>query len=170
MLERILVALDSPETSEPLVTTAIALAKPTHARLLLLHALPLEKDETSEDEGHVCLDSNDYTSENHLEWQRCQIDDLEKLRSLYIAVKAAGIFADIAQPIGDPGQKICQIARQWGADLIVMGKKNSSDADQTTLGSVSRYVTNHAFCSTVVMQNQPCDQSVAKDSAMAMAT
>ncbi|NJK53761.1 MAG: universal stress protein [Leptolyngbyaceae cyanobacterium SU_3_3] len=92
MLERILVALDSPETNEPLVTTAIALAKPTHARLLLLHALPLEKDETSEDEGHVCLDSSDYTSENHLEWQRCQIDDLEKLRLIYIAVKAAGIL------------------------------------------------------------------------------
>jgi nucleotide-binding universal stress UspA family protein len=173
MFERILVALDNPGSNGQLLTTAIALAKTTNARLLLLHVLPLEKQS-----GRIQSNDIDHARENHLEWQRCQTSDLEDLRSLRESANAAGVSADIAQPLGDPGQKICELAYQWGADLIVMGRRDAIcqsrylqeiDTQKTMLGRVSRYVAANSFCSTVIMKNQFSENSVTNTSTMAFA-
>ena len=148
MFERILVALDNPEGNKHLVTTAIALARNANARLLLLHVLPLEATEDVSHSTEIC--TSDHA---HSEWQNCQTRDLEKLRSIYKLINTAGVAADIAQPIGNAGQKICELAHQWGADLIVLGRRDFSIA-HPSLGSVSRYVASNAFCSTIVLQNQ----------------
>ncbi|KAM3089720.1 universal stress protein [Phormidesmis sp. 146-35] len=166
MFERILVALDNPQRNESLIKAAIVLAKTTNARLLLLHVLPLEGRHSN----HVQANDISHAKENNLEWQRCQKSDLEELRSLYRTANAAGVSADIAQPLGDPGQKICELAHQWGADLIVMGRRDAIDTHQTTLGSVSRYVAANSFCSTAIMQNQSCEDFVMNTSKMAFAT
>lgn len=166
MFERILVALDDPTNNERLITAAISLAKTTDARLLLLHVLPPQEDRFS----NVQVYSIDQTKENYLVWQRSQISDLEELRSLYQSVKNQGVSADIAQPLGDPGQKICELARQWGADLIVMGRRDAIDAHRTTLGSVSRHVAANSFCSTVIVKNQFCETFAINASAIVSAT
>jgi nucleotide-binding universal stress UspA family protein len=166
MFERILVALDNPKNNGQLITAAITLAKTTNARLLLLHVLSSEEYKFN----YAQTDYVDHARENHLKWQRCQTSDLEELRSLCKSANAAGISADIAQPLGDPGQKICELAHQWGADLIVMGKRDPIDPRQTTLGSVSRYVATNSFCSTVIMKNQSCEDFVTNASTMAFAT
>ncbi|MGV0027074.1 universal stress protein [Phormidesmis priestleyi] len=165
MFERILVALDNPESNEPLITAAIALAKTTNARLLLLHVLPSENQF-----DYAQTNDTDHTRENDLKWQRCQESDLEDLRSLYKSANAVGVSADIAQPLGDPGQKICELAHQWGADLIVMGRRDAIDTHQTTLGSVSRYVAANSSCSTVIIKNPFSEDSVTHASTTSFAT
>jgi nucleotide-binding universal stress UspA family protein len=172
MFERILVALDNPENNEPLITAAIGLAKTTNARLLLLHVLPLENQSQAQ------VNDIDHARKNHLEWQRCQTSDLEDLRSLYKAANAAGVSADIAQPLGDPGQKICELAHQWGADLIVMGRRDTIvhrylkliDTQQTTLGRVSRYVAANSACSTVILKSPFSEDADTHASTMTFAT
>ncbi len=174
MFERILVALDNPESNKRLISAAITLAKTTNARLLLLHVLP---SETQFDQ--VQITNLDQAEDNRSEWQRCQTSDLEELRSLCKSANAAGVSADIAQPLGDPGQKICELAHQWGADLIVIGRRDTicqsrylteNDTHQSTLGSVSRYVAANSFCSTIIMKNPFSQDSVTNTSTIAFAT
>lgn len=165
MLERILVALDSPENNSRLIVAAIALAKITNARLLLVHVAKSESVNTFSNAKQACIDK---AITNDLEPQDDQGSTLKKLRSLYSAANAVGVSADIAQPLGNAGQRICESAHQWGADLIMLGRRDSL-VDPTPLCSVSQYVTGHASCPTIVMQNQSCEDFVAETSAMSLA-
>jgi nucleotide-binding universal stress UspA family protein len=53
---------------------------------------------------------------------------------------------------GDPGHSICESAQNWGADLIVLGRRGRTGFAEAFLGSVSNYVVHHASCSVFVIQ------------------
>jgi nucleotide-binding universal stress UspA family protein len=53
---------------------------------------------------------------------------------------------------GDPGHSICESAHNWGADLIVLGRRGRTGFAEAFLGSVSNYVVHHASCSVFVIQ------------------
>ncbi|PSB56557.1 universal stress protein [Chamaesiphon polymorphus] len=36
---------------------------------------------------------------------------------------AAGISTEFTQHIGDPGKMICEVAKTWNANLIVIGRR-----------------------------------------------
>ena len=54
------------------------------------------------------------------------------------------------QPDALPGQVICEMATEWGADLIVIGYCREWELKKLVLGSVCNYVTRHADCSVFV--------------------
>lgn len=54
---------------------------------------------------------------------------------------------------GDPREKICEFARKWGADLILMGSYARSDNPQFLMGSVTDAVTSSAPCSVSVLRS-----------------
>lgn len=56
------------------------------------------------------------------------------------------------QPDALPGQVICEMATEWGADLIVMGYRREWELKKLVLGSVCNYVTRHAPCSVFVVR------------------
>jgi nucleotide-binding universal stress UspA family protein len=55
--------------------------------------------------------------------------------------------------VGDPGQVICEVAKSWDADLILMGRNRKSGISELFLGSSSNYVLHHAVCSVLVVQS-----------------
>jgi nucleotide-binding universal stress UspA family protein len=55
-------------------------------------------------------------------------------------------------PIGDARQVILEEAKDWGADLIVVGSHGYHGIDRLMLGSVSESVAMHAHCSVEVIR------------------
>jgi len=55
-------------------------------------------------------------------------------------------------PIGDARQVILEEAKDWGADLIVLGSHGYHGIDRLMLGSVSESVAMHAHCSVEVIR------------------
>ena len=58
---------------------------------------------------------------------------------------AEGVVKD-----GDPGKVIVNEAREWGADVIVVGSHGRGGLGRLLMGSVAQYVVNHAPCSVEV--------------------
>jgi nucleotide-binding universal stress UspA family protein len=56
------------------------------------------------------------------------------------------------QPLGDARQVILDEAKDWGADLIVVGSHGYRGVDRFMLGSVSESVAMHAHCSVEVIR------------------
>lgn len=134
MYTRILVAIDGSIFSEQVLHQAVALAHLTQARLLLLHVSASGQSSTCTfDEG---------------ESSQCNI---ETLRSHRETALAAGTIADLRLPAGAPAQQICQVAEEWGADLILMGHRSLANLDKLLTQSVSRYVLDHAPCSLLIV-------------------
>lgn len=75
------------------------------------------------------------------------------LRSFCKRAEEAGIRAEFDYQIGEPGTKICALAKSWGADLIILGRRGRSGLSEIFLGSVSNYVVHHAPCSVLVVQH-----------------
>ncbi|MGB5631931.1 MAG: universal stress protein, partial [Waterburya sp.] len=54
--------------------------------------------------------------------------------------------------IGNCNLGIGDRAKEWGADLIVIGRRGYRNISEMFLGSVSNYVIHHAPCSVLVVQ------------------
>jgi len=65
------------------------------------------------------------TREIYREQWHFEKQGLELPRSRTDEANAAGVNAEFTQNIS-PGRTICDLARTWGADLIVMGRRGRS--------------------------------------------
>jgi nucleotide-binding universal stress UspA family protein len=80
-----------------------------------------------------------------------------KDRSLELAERAAvwlrgqGLNAEAAVRDGEPGRAVVEEAKEWGADLIVVGSRGHTGLQRLLEGSVSRYVIDHAPCPVEVV-------------------
>jgi nucleotide-binding universal stress UspA family protein len=68
------------------------------------------------------------------------------------ALEAKGFRTDVKTPDMDPRHAIIHSAREWGADLIVMGSHGRRGVDRVLLGSVAEWVVRHAPCSVEVVR------------------
>ena len=55
--------------------------------------------------------------------------------------------------ISEPGATICQVAQQWSADLIILGRHDHSAITEFFIGSVSNHVIHQASCSILVVKD-----------------
>jgi nucleotide-binding universal stress UspA family protein len=53
--------------------------------------------------------------------------------------------------VGKAGNCICEIAKQIGADLIVVGRRDRSGIEEFLLGSVSNHVAHNAPCAVLLI-------------------
>ena len=158
MFQKILVAIDRSGISTQVFDEALALAQVNSASLVLLHVLSLE-EEGSPDiylipsvECYPALRANNWEFYQK-QWQVFENQGLDLLRSLTNAATAAGVTTEFAQVSGSPGRTICNFARTWSADIIVMGRRGRSGFSELILGSVSNYVLHHAPCSVLIVQH-----------------
>lgn len=63
-----------------------------------------------------------------------------------------GITAEVLVAVGDPGHAICEVAREKGADLIVVGSRDLHGIKKVLLGSVSSYVAGHSPCDVLIVR------------------
>jgi nucleotide-binding universal stress UspA family protein len=103
-------------------------------------------------------------------WDRLREQEqagLERLRSLEAEAIAAGVSTEFTQNLGDPGRLICELAKSWNADLIIIGRRGLSGLGEFWLGSVSNYVLHHAPCHVLTIQGIAQTQTQTKPAEVA---
>ncbi|WP_088888955.1 universal stress protein [Leptolyngbya ohadii] len=157
MFNKILVALDDSIHHRTVFAAAFALAQQTNAHLMLLHVLstnePIELT-LPVFSGYYPTLSEDLVRQCHEEQRAIEERGLQRLQSLADEATAAGVPVEFTQKMGVPGPLICTIAKDWGADLIMVGRRGQSGLSELLLGSVSNHVLHHAPCAVLVIQPQ----------------
>jgi nucleotide-binding universal stress UspA family protein len=176
MFDRILVALDESEKSGEVMDAAIKLAKAMKAELRCCHVITLAESDfpgyplAAANVGFV-IDAIEY--EEGLqgyakERQAFEARHLGLLQNIAQNAVVAGIPTDHCLVYGDPGKQICQMADDWKADTIVIGRRGHSGLKELWLGSVCNYVLHHAFCTVLVIQGKDATK-LKPDAAMHLA-
>lgn len=62
-----------------------------------------------------------------------------------------GLTVEVAVRDGEPGPAIVEEAKEWGADMIVVGSRGHTGIQRILVGSVSHYVVDHASCPVEVV-------------------
>jgi len=156
MLKKLLIAIDHGERDRSVFEEGLAIAKANQGSLLLLHVLPIEAQNRMLPTvvlGYGTPILVEATMEHfQKDWQHLEQQGLDMLHELAAVAKAAQVPCDFVQLVGNPSTLICDIARDWGIDLIVMGRRGYSGLGEFMAGSVSNYVLHHAPCSVLVVQ------------------
>jgi nucleotide-binding universal stress UspA family protein len=154
MFEKILLAIGDSSESELVLGAGLNLAEKFGAKILLLHVLnPSTPTGFSPLVGGMFPIVNDVAIDQYIkEWKEYEKRGTERLQSHARQAKDRGIEAEISQNFGDAGRIICEVAKSWSADAIVMGRNQKSMLSEVFLGSTSNYVLHHAPCSVVVIQ------------------
>lgn len=69
-------------------------------------------------------------------------------------LRASGLVAETAVRDGDPRSVIVDEAREWSADLIVIGSHGYTGIKRWLLGSVAQSIVSHAPCSVEVVRRR----------------
>jgi nucleotide-binding universal stress UspA family protein len=156
MFKKILVALDTSETSKLVFEQALSLAKLTSANLMLLNALSPDESGIGET---MMLSTMDYypgwgdeTMKKYAqELENHKQEGLQMLQEFCSQANHENITTEFTQNVGSPGKLICKLAENWNADLIVIGRRGLSGITELLIGSVSNYVLHHAKCSVHII-------------------
>ena len=76
------------------------------------------------------------------------------------AARAADRLAGLGAPVeivarqGDPATTIVEEAREWNADLIVVGSHGRTGLAKLLVGSVASHVVTHSPCTVVVVKGR----------------
>ena len=147
----IVVGTDGSATAQRAVAQAAAMAAADGARLVIVSAyLPGDRREPTEEVDALPSDIR-YTLTD-----RVQTEELaEEGRQL---AKAAGVPKVVVQALeGEPGQVLLDAARDFDADLIVVGSRGLTSHAHFILGSVASTVAHHAPCDVLVAHTTKVD-------------
>ena len=159
MYQKILVALDMSDIGEIVFDHGLSLAaQHQNPRLFLLHVLSGEEENSPlpvppDLKEMYPAAGNDLTLETWQEqWEIFSQAGIKMLENRAEIAIEAGFQTEFQQISGNPGAKICQVAHDWKADIIVIGHRGRSGLQEFLLGSVSNYVLHHAACSVLIVQ------------------
>jgi nucleotide-binding universal stress UspA family protein len=71
------------------------------------------------------------------------------------SLRARGLAVEVIVLLGDPREVIVNEAKNWAADLIIIGAYGHSGVKKWSLGSVAQSVVSHAPCSVEVVRKKP---------------
>jgi nucleotide-binding universal stress UspA family protein len=71
------------------------------------------------------------------------------------SIASRGLVASTEVLSGHPRTRIVEYAREWGADLIIVGWHGHSGLSRFLLGSVARGVVRGAHCSVEIVRSKP---------------
>ena len=79
----------------------------------------------------------------------------ENLEKVLNKIGVAGV--QVAVPVGDPGLKITDYARDVNADLIIVPSHGFHGVKRFLLGSTAERIIRHAHCSVLVLRRKDAD-------------
>jgi nucleotide-binding universal stress UspA family protein len=130
-MRRILIAIDGSAASDPAIDVGLDLAETLGAEVMFLHSAELSR----------VLIGTPYHGE-------AQLAEREAARgALEAALRGAlrrGIEAEAELVDDSPAEAILELAREWDADLIVVGSHGRGRIGRALLGSVSDEVVARA--------------------------
>ncbi len=158
--KKVLVAIDHVVNSREIFEQAVDLTIQFQGRLLICHCLnetPISNPELLTISGYTSISSREIweLEEEALEEATEQLQS--EFHPLQVQAEAKGIPTESAYVSGNPGEEICNLAKSWEADIIVMGRRGLSGLSELLFGSVSNYVLHHAPCAVLVIQHEEKD-------------
>ena len=145
-MRRILFASDFSKASAKAFTTAVELAKATHADLTILHVLvPFTPVVPEQYIGGTTLDQ---LNEDARRWSQ------QQLAKLTAKGKKGGLRVGGLTMTGDPAEQIVRAARSKRADLIVLGTHGRTGLNRFFVGSVAQRVIASATCPVVTVRGR----------------
>ncbi len=156
MFKKILVALDLSAEASTVFDFALSIAQPETSELLLVYFIDREMQDISPWIGigtlyDVNLSGSRYNGTHQRLEREIEIGN-DWLKSKAQKAREANIDCKYESHVGNCSLGIGDRAKDWDADLIVMGRKGRSNISEMLLGSVSNYITHHAPCSVMVVQ------------------
>lgn len=151
---KILVALDRSTLGETVFQQAATIAQQQQSQLLLIHCISIENTMIS---PYPSFYSEEMVNFSQLVQERFQQESQDAQQWLTDCEKRAteqGIKTESQWKVGDPGRIIRELAKDWKADLIVIGRRGLTGISEMFLGSVSNYILHHAPCSVLVVQGE----------------
>lgn len=156
-IEKILVALDHSDSSNLIFEEALALAKALNAQMMLVHVVSAEESISPRmmPTGSILGGYSEIASVSfeqfRQDWQAYIDRGSQMLQARIEQASEAGVAAECQQISGGTGIQICESAKTWNADLIVIGRRGYSGLKEFIMGSVSNYVLHHAPCSVMII-------------------
>ncbi|MEL6136606.1 MAG: universal stress protein [Cyanobacteria bacterium J06628_6] len=172
MFNKILIALDHGDTCRSLFDQAVALAQSTQADLMLLSVLTPEGDgslaiPSFSGTGYYPMSMDENLWEVYTErYREYEMAGLRRLRSFTDKAMTLGVQTEFTQVSGNPGPAICELAKTWNADLIMVGSHGRRGFDELLMGSVSNYVMHHAPCSVLVVHKSKFSDTLTSATEM----
>ena len=156
MFKKILVALDRSSEASTVFDFALSIAQPEKTELLLMHFIDWQMQDVSPWVGIATLYDVDISGDRY-NWTRQSLEREIEISNDWLKSKAqkarrSGINCKYECHVGNCNLGIGDRAKDWGADLIVMGRRGRSNISEMFLGSVSNYTIHHAPCSVMVVQ------------------
>ena len=156
MIRKIVVGLDRSNLSLQALQSAIAFAQSCHAELKLVHVLVNSEPDAPQFSGYFGGPLYPTISTTVIEsyqtaWNQF-VDHAQSLLNQQVETACQyGITATGTLLYGNPGAKLCETARDWEADLLIVGSRGLSGISELLIGSVSNHVLHHAPCSVLVV-------------------
>ena len=157
--KKILVAVDYLASTPKIFQQAMDMAKKYESRLMIFHCVQGQMPGMPEVVTASSMGAyGGIYSQNMLELEEQLVQEATEelktwLSSFSQQANEQGIEAEFDYYVGSPGQKICDTAKTWDADLIIIGRRGRKGLSEILLGSVSNYVLHHAHCSVLVVQH-----------------
>lgn len=170
MFKKILVALDRSDMNQQVFEEALDLATKNNASLMLLHVLSSEEENSPLMPIYSSLNYYPELTRTEIyqkEWDDFREEGVKILQYYTNLATTNGVKTEFTQNLGSPGRNICEFARNWDADLIMVGRRSRSRLAEVFLGSVSNYVLHHARCSVLIVEenkNSPIEHPPEKQS------
>ncbi|MDJ0731634.1 MAG: universal stress protein [Crocosphaera sp.] len=151
MYQKILVALASADEGQIIFPQALQIAEKNNSRLRLFHCIhsevyftPYGTFTTSEVNQLVpqLRENLEQEKEKVRQW----------LTEYTQKASSKGLSAEWECLMGNPSSSIIKLAKNWQADLIIMGHRGLTGLSEMFLGSVSNYVVHHAPCTVLLIQ------------------
>jgi nucleotide-binding universal stress UspA family protein len=130
--KNILIAADESEHSKRVVNQGLLLAGDLNAKVTLIYIIrPLEPVGT--------IDSVIFP----IEPDQSELDKGKDLLRGYLDENPTSILTEIVVKVGEPSDEILQFAKEWNADVIVIGRHGIESFKHLLFGGVVDYVATH---------------------------
>jgi nucleotide-binding universal stress UspA family protein len=142
---KLLLPVDGSDSSKAAVQNVISRPWPAGTEVKVLHVvepptLLMERQMTGPD------------PEFEMVWNALRGQAKELVGKTVEKVRAAGLNASPELVEGDPKSQIIDVAKDWKADLIVLGSHGRTGLGRFLMGSVSEGVVRHAHCSVEIIR------------------
>jgi nucleotide-binding universal stress UspA family protein len=155
--KKILVPLVRSQSAEVIFKQALKLAQDNNSSLMLFHSIDWQMGKQfgsfAEIEAETDL-SGAFIQAQQKKLQQEVQEIKDWLQTYSEQAIAMGIPTESKCQIGHPGSLIRDLAKDWQADLIVMGRRGLSSLKEVFLGSVSSYILHHASCSVLIVHGE----------------
>jgi len=151
MYRRILVAVDGSETSNLALEHALQLAKDQRAQVRIVHAVE-SLHQLVALSGGTFFDIDELLDSLRREGKRVLEASLERAKAFGVDAETAVLEAK--DPVDRTAQILVQEARNWDADLIVVGTHGRSGFDRLFLGSVAETVLRSASVPVLLVRHK----------------